>query len=169
MSVTVTMFATANGSPYIPNDPPTIDIWRVNDGAKIITGANMTQIGTSSFYKYDFSSSVTGVSYVYTITGESFLISAERYKMGSIYQDAPDRLVGTVQTNGINSANQFQSSQTETTTDHWKDALVLFVSGSLTGQIKKCTGYNGSTKVMAFLSGFTGTPADGDTYEILID
>jgi hypothetical protein len=73
----------------------------------------------------------------------------------------------TVQTDGGNSATQIKTDLTETATDHYKDCLVKITSGALAEQVKKCTGYNGTTKALSFTSGFTGTPADGVTVEIV--
>ena len=81
--------------------------------------------------------------------------------------DTLRRPIGTVQSDAGNSSTQFKSSQTEATTDNWKDCLLQFVTGSLAFQTKKITGYNGSTKIFTFTNGFTGTPSNGDVYEII--
>ena len=167
MAIMVTMLATANGSPYTPASAPTINIWRVTDGVQVITNGALSQVGSTFFWKYSFASGVYGVPYVYTITGDLFLTPPERVKYGTIFQEVPDRVIGTVQADVGNSALQFKSTQTESTNDHWKDTLVVFLTGNLTGQVKKCTAYNGTSFIMTFASGFTTTPANGDTYEIL--
>lgn len=74
---------------------------------------------------------------------------------------------GIVQTDGGNSSTQFKTNRSEATTDFWKDALVLFTSGTLVGQIKKCSAYNGTTKIITVSSAFTGTPGDGDYFAII--
>ena len=40
-----------------------------------------------------------------------------------------------------------------TTNDYWKDVLILFGTGNLAGQIKKVTGYIGSSKIFTFTPG----------------
>jgi phosphoglucomutase len=52
--------------------------------------------------------------------------------------------------------------------DYWKDALLLFVAGNLAGQVKKITAYNGTTKVVTVSGGFTGTPAAGDAFVLVV-
>jgi hypothetical protein len=74
---------------------------------------------------------------------------------------------GIVQTDGGNSPTQFKTNRSEATTDFWKDALILLTSGSLAGQIKKCSGYNGGTKILTVASAFTGTPGVGDYFAII--
>jgi hypothetical protein len=43
----------------------------------------------------------------------------------------------------------------------------LITSGSLAGEVKLVTGYNGTTKVVTVAGGFTGTPADGVTFVLI--
>lgn len=81
--------------------------------------------------------------------------------------NGPALPTGTVVADGGNSATTFVTSRTEATTDYWKDALVLLTSGVLAGQVKKATGYDGSTKALSFTSGFTGTPANGVTFALI--
>jgi hypothetical protein len=65
---------------------------------------------------------------------------------------------------GSNTATTFETDLTEATNDHWKDALLVFVTGSLAGQVKKITAYNGTTKFVTFTSGFTAAPSGGDKF-----
>lgn len=71
---------------------------------------------------------------------------------------------GTVLTDGGNSSSSFKTDLTESTTDHWKDSLILFTSGTLAGQLKKVSGYNGTTKFITVSAAFTGTPSNGDGF-----
>jgi len=68
---------------------------------------------------------------------------------------------GAVVADGSNSATTFETNLTESTDDHWKDALLVFVTGALAGQVKKVTGYNGTTKFVTVTPGFTAAPATG--------
>ena len=85
----------------------------------------------------------------------------------SFFVDTPARPTGLVVADGGNSVTQFKSDRTETTNDYWKDVLILFGTGNLAGQIKKVTGYIGSSKIFTFTSGYTGTPATSDVFEII--
>lgn len=81
--------------------------------------------------------------------------------------DSPARPIGTVVA-GTNSATTFCSSRTEATNDFWKDCFVRFLTGGLSGQVRKVTGYNGSTFYLSFSSpGFTAIPSNGDIFELV--
>ena len=63
-----------------------------------------------------------------------------------------------------NSAVLFDTNLTQTQTDHWKDSFATFTTGTLAGQTKSITAYNGTTKCMTVKSpGFSATPTAGDT------
>ena len=166
MAITITALTTSEGIPY-NGYTPTISIWQVSDGSLIVNAGSMTQISTTCIYKYDFTTFVYGVNYVYIISGDPLVADNENHQWGEVLQEVPDRIVGTVQTDAGNSATQFKTSQSETAVDFWKDALCLFLSGTLVGQVKKVTAYDGSTKVVTFTSGFTGTPTAADVYTLI--
>lgn len=166
MAITITALMTNEGIPY-NSYTPTISIWKVSDSSSVISGESMTQIGTTGIFKYSFVAAIYGVDYVYMITGDTTLAASEYLQWGTIRQEVPDRIIGTVQTDAGNSATQFKSDRTEGATDFWKDSLCLFLSGSLSGQTKKVTGYSSSTYILTFTNGFTGTPSNGDTYTLI--
>jgi len=165
VAIVISAFMTNGGTPY-SSYTPTISIWRVSDNSLIISSASMVNVA-SSIYKYDFTTFIYGVAYVYLITGDSGVPPQERYQWGNCYQEIPDRTIGTVQTDAGNSATQFKASQTNGTADYWKDALCIFLSGNLTNQVKKVTAYNGTSYILSFTNGYTGTPANGDTYALV--
>lgn len=67
------------------------------------------------------------------------------------------------------SATVFITDLTESANDYWKDAYVRLTSGALVNQVKKITAYNGTTKAITVLGGFTAAPANGVTFEIVND
>lgn len=71
-------------------------------------------------------------------------------------------------TTGTLTATSFLTDRAETTVDFWKDALALFLTGALTGQVKKIGGYSGS-KVITLATGltYTSAPANGDVCQII--
>ena len=73
---------------------------------------------------------------------------------------------GAVVADGANSATTFKTNLSATATNHWKDCYLKFTSGSLADQVKKVTGYNGTTKFVT-TDAFTGTPAESSTFEII--
>jgi len=74
---------------------------------------------------------------------------------------------GAVATDAGNSALAFKTDLTSTTDNFWKDALLLFWTGALAGQVKKVLTYNGTTKVIGVKDGFTATPADASTFFLI--
>jgi len=73
----------------------------------------------------------------------------------------------TVSASGSNTALTFLTALTEVATDYWRDALIVFVSGALAGQVKKISGYNGSTKFITVSSAFTAAPSASDPFIIV--
>jgi hypothetical protein len=70
-------------------------------------------------------------------------------------------------TSGTASATAFPTDLTETADGHWNDAFLVLTSGDLAGQVKRITGYDGTGKVVTVAGGFTGTPAEGDTFALV--
>lgn len=77
----ITAFYSVSGVPST-GLTPTIDIRNIATGALVITAGNMTEVG-SGWYKYDFTTAVAGVDYVFVCDGGSGLTSIERYVAGS--------------------------------------------------------------------------------------
>jgi len=84
----------------------------------------------------------------------------------------PGRDGGKVAADGSNSATSFKVSIASygagdlltTQTDDAAKALIRFISGSLAGQIRKVTAWNGSTGFLTVDTAFTGTPSAGDGF-----
>lgn len=92
----------------------------------------------------------------------------------SSVQAARDRLstvatkTATVLADGGNSATQILTDLSEAASSHWVGSYCKITSGTLLNQVKKVTGYNGAG-TLTFTSGFTGTPANGVTIELVND
>jgi hypothetical protein len=83
-----------------------------------------------------------------------------------------DRLIALAVTtgavaSGTPSATAFPTDLSETADDHWNDAFVVLTSGDLAGQVKRITGYNGTSKTITVSGGFTAAPSEGDTFAIV--
>lgn len=72
----------------------------------------------------------------------------------------------TVVTDGANSATTFKTNRTEATNDFWKDCYAKATTGALLNQVRRVTGYNGTTKFIT-CDAFTSTPATGVIFEIV--
>ncbi len=76
------------------------------------------------------------------------------------------RMTGAVVSNIANDSTSFDTDLAETETDHWKDAFLTFTSGTLEGQTRRITAYNGSTKFVT-CGAYSAEPSAGDTFDIV--
>lgn len=76
---------------------------------------------------------------------------------------APPVFPGTVQADGGNTASTFKTDRAEST-DHWKDALLCFLTGTLAGQVKKVSAFNAGTDFVTLSTAFTAAPTAGDAF-----
>lgn len=66
-----------------------------------------------------------------------------------------------------NSQTVFDTDLTQSQTDHWKDSFLTFTSGTLVGQTKAVTAFNGTTKCVTVKGGFSTTPTATDTFILI--
>jgi hypothetical protein len=52
-------------------------------------------------------------------------------------------------------------------TDAYKDRSIIFTSGTLIGQAKTISAYNGSTKLITVSAAFTSAPSNTDAFIIV--
>ncbi len=74
---------------------------------------------------------------------------------------------GAIVTDGSNTATTFKTDLVQVTLDYWKDAYITFRTGNLAGQVKKITGFNGTTKFITIANALTATPTGGDLFDIV--
>jgi hypothetical protein len=74
---------------------------------------------------------------------------------------------GAVVDDAANTSQTFETDRTESSNDYWRDALILFTSGSLVGQVKKVTAYDGTTKFVTLGSALTAEPTAGDRFVLV--
>ncbi len=74
---------------------------------------------------------------------------------------------GTVVADGGNTATTFCTDLADVT-GHWVDCFCTFVTGSLAGQTKPVSAFNGTTDFLTAGSAFTAAPSAGDRF-ILVD
>lgn len=70
---------------------PTIDVYRVDTGAQVVTGAAMTEVG-AGWYKYSYSAADDSVGYVATADGGATLNNAYRYAAGATEAETAERI-----------------------------------------------------------------------------
>lgn len=74
---------------------------------------------------------------------------------------------GAVVSDAGNTAQVFKTDLVAGVDGYYKDSLLLFTSGALIDQHKKIIQYAQSTAIISLLSSFTGTPSNGDTFDIV--
>lgn len=67
------------------------------------------------------------------------------------------------------TTTSFITDLTETATDAHKGKLVRFQTGTLAGQVRKCTAYNGTTKALTFTDAFSAAPSAADVFALIDD
>lgn len=82
--------------------------------------------------------------------------------------DVERAVMGTAATGTLTSSS-FTTNLAPTVADQYKDALVLFHTGNLAGQVKKigAVATSGGLITLATGQAFTGAPANGDVLEIV--
>lgn len=97
-------------------------------------------------------------------TGTDLVISAPLVEV--VFPEITGSVVSSVDC--TNSATQFDTSLTESQSNHWTDAFLTFTSGVLSGQTKPVTVYNGTTKCVTVRApGFSTTPSANDTFRLV--
>jgi len=66
-----------------------------------------------------------------------------------------------------NTATSFKTTLSSAVDDFYNDMLLTITSGALIKQVKKVTNYDGTGKIITVGTGFTGTPADGVTFDLV--
>lgn len=64
-------------------------------------------------------------------------------------------------------ATAFETDLAEASNDHYNGAFCVFYTGVLTGQSRKISDYDGTTKVLTVAAAFTEAPAAGDDFLII--
>lgn len=65
------------------------------------------------------------------------------------------------------TTTSFITDLTNATDNFYNDTVLVFITGTLTGQSRPITSYNGTTKTVTFDEAFTSAPANADQFIIL--
>jgi hypothetical protein len=130
------------------------------DGGSFSNTTNLpAEIGSTGRYSLALTSAEMDADWVHVYVSKTGTVDDWDQLIGTSGNPS-----GTVQTNGGNTSSTFLTDLTSSTNDFWKDCLLLFMTGSLAGQVKKISAYNGSTKFVTLASAYTGTPSNGDRF-----
>jgi hypothetical protein len=129
------------------------------DGASFSNTTNApAEIGSSGRYSLALTAAEMAADFIHVYVEKTGIDPIEFQLGTSGYESA------TIVTDVGNSSTAFKTDRSASTTDDIKDVLVVFTSGSLAGQVKKVSGYNGTSKVITVSSAYTGTPSNGDRF-----
>lgn len=79
----------------------------------------------------------------------------------------PSIVSGEVVDDAANSSSTFKTDLTETATDAYKSAFLLWRSGALAGEVQKISAFNPTTDFLTVGTAFTAEPAAGDEFVIV--
>ncbi len=154
---TVTTGATKTGLGLVASD-----VKVSKDGGAFASATNTpAEIGATGRYSLVLTAAETTCSNLHVYCEKTGA------KPQDYYGTMSDQPAAAVVADSGNVATLFVTNLTSAVTDFWKDAVVVFTTGALAGQLKRVTGYNGTTKALSFAAGFTSAPATGDLFVII--
>lgn len=134
------------------------DVRISKDGGAFANVTNLpAEIGSTGVYGFNLTAAETNCSWIHVLVIKAGSMYPKSFGGAMSDQPAAAVVTGT-------SATSFVTNLTSIVDDFWKDSLVVFTSGALAGQVKKVTGYNGTTKALTFTAGFAAAPANGDLF-----
>jgi len=138
------------------------DIQISKDGGAFANATNgASELGSTGRYKVDLAAAEMDAVAVHVKISKSGMDDVDVILTPDFYES------GAVVADGSNAAGTFKTDLSSATADFWKDALLRFTSGSLAGQVKKITAYNGTTKFVTLNSAFTAAPSTGDRFVLV--
>lgn len=162
---TITFYAVDSASPPARKSGLSLaasDVKISKDGGSFASATNApAELGTTGRYSLTLTAAETNCAWLHIYVEKTGMQPQE------IVGDTSDNAVAAVVADGTNTASAFVTNLSSSVTDFYKDALVRFTSGSLAGQVKKVTGYNGTTKALSFSAGFTAAPGTGDLFALV--
>jgi hypothetical protein len=140
----------------------TTDIKISKDGGAFASATNSAvELGSTGRYSLVLSAAEADCNWIHIYVEKTGMQPQD------IVGSMSDEPSGAVASNAGNNATAFATSLTSTVNDYWKDALLVFTTGSLAGQVKKIIGYTGATKFVTVAGTFTAVPAVGDSFLII--
>jgi hypothetical protein len=138
------------------------DIWISKDGGNFANATNgATELtGVLGRYSIVLTAAEMDASWVHIVVVKAGMDDADMV-LGTAGSPSGQAIAGTLTT------STFTSDRAEATDDYWKDAIVLFTSGGLAGQVKKVSAYTGVSKLFTVNGAFTAAPVNGDRFILI--
>jgi len=158
------------------NQAKTITFRHAASSAGSITTKSYSKDGGASASLSGAVTAVTGMSGIYQITltadevgdiGELRLLFSDGSNVTDLVFDVEASHPGF--NNSVSSATsieKFIGTSGSSVDDFYRNAFLVFVSGSLAGEVRRVLAYTGSTKEF-YTESFTATPAAGDKFFVL--
>jgi hypothetical protein len=138
------------------------DVKISKDGGNFANSTNNpVATNITGIYKVDLTSTELDAGWVHIFISNAVMDDVH-FVLGMSGQPS-----GLVVADGSNTASTFKTDLAEPTNDHWKDTMLLFVSGSLQGQVKKVSGFNATTDFVTLASALTAAPTAGDRFLLI--
>lgn len=138
------------------------DVQISKDGGAFAAATNApTEIG-QGFYSLVLSAAETNCAWIAILITKSGMRPQPVW--GNMDPQRTAAVAGTGQT-----ATLFVTNLTEAIDDAHKGKLVRFQTGTLAGQVRKVSGYNGTTKALSFVAGFSAAPTAADVFTLIDD
>lgn len=106
-------------------------------------------------------------------SGRSLAVDTSgRVTAGSLANDvitdaAVNRPRGSVVADGGNTALTFKTNLASSINDFYKDMILKFTSGTMSGELKKVAAYDGTTNFITVQGGFTAAPSAADNFDLI--
>lgn len=133
------------------------------DGGAFANTTNLpTELGTTGVYPVTLTAAETNCnSFALRVTDVGSEVFFAEYKTTGETTGAA--ITGTL------STTSFTTDLASAVNDFYKDCLITFTSGNLAGQVKRVSGYNGTSNTITVNAAFTEAPANGDLFRLLND
>lgn len=154
------------GAAVDADSTPTCDVFENTTNTPILTPACVSRSLTGQYYVQIACTTANGFeegnSYNAVLSATVEGVAAKHVL--ATFRITPPIPRGAVVADGSNTASTFKTDRTEATSDFWKDSLLLFITGSLAGQLRRITSYDGSTKFVTLASAVTAAPSASDKF-----
>lgn len=138
------------------------DVKIAKDGGALANTTNLPVEASNGVYWLQLTAAEMDASTIIVV------LNAAGYARSTITIGTHGMPTGSIVANGSNTSSTFKTDRAEGTDSYWNDALILFTTGSLAGQVKRITGYTAATSFITVNGAFTATPSAGDRF-VLVD
>lgn len=159
ISFVATDSASATGAAKVGLVLLSTDVKISKNGAAFVSATNApAEINSTGRYSLALTAQETNAAFIHVYIEKAGMRPCD------ILGPMSDQPAAAVVADAGNTATTFVTDLVSAVTDFWKGALVVFTSGTLAGQVKKVTGYNGTTKAITVADGFTSVPSATDLF-----